>query len=81
MTQNKDIDLGKSFEKLKQGLLGAIGEANSDKPESYAYAFGRLETAVKIHLGECTGETFGDIQKQVDDVIETGLFHSPNLQS
>ncbi len=79
MKLNKDIDLGKSFEKLKSALLSSTRSIKRDQPATYAYAFGRLETAVKILFVQCTDLTMKDIQDElegpeVQDDIPSQLF-------
>ena len=77
MKLNKDIDLGKSFEKLKSALLSSTRSIKRDQPATYAYAFGRLETAVKILFVQCTDLTMKDIQDELegpDDLKEVPVF-------
>lgn len=64
---NDEIDLGKSFQKLKESMKEAVNGVKPTKPESYAYAVGKLETAIKIHLIKCTGENMEDIQKYMSE--------------
>jgi hypothetical protein len=64
---NNEIDLGKSFEKLKQELKKATIGIKPGNPQSYAYNFGRLETAVKIHLIMCTDIDMKGIQDYLND--------------
>lgn len=61
------VDLGKSFDELKETLFKAVKITNRDNPGAVSRAFGLLETGVKKHLEECTDKTFGEIQKELDE--------------
>lgn len=50
MKLNKNIDLGKAFEMLKDGLEFAEEKARTDEDYKYANAYGRLSSAVKTFL-------------------------------
>jgi hypothetical protein len=64
---NNKIDLNKSFEKLKQELKEAANGIKAGNQQSYAHSFGRLETAVKIHLIACTDTDMKQIQDYLND--------------
>lgn len=66
MKISPNVDLGKSFDKLKNSLVLATQATNDNKPESYAKSFGKLETAVKQHLIDCTDITGEEIYKAID---------------
>lgn len=51
---NNEIDLGKSFEKLKSELKESLEISGYSHAASYARAYGFLESAVKKHLIVCT---------------------------
>jgi len=62
-----ELDLGKSFDKLKKNLKD-ISNGIEQNPGGYANAFGRLSMAIKIHLIECTkDETFEGIRKYISE--------------
>lgn len=63
---NKEVDLGKSFEKLKQSLKDVYAIASSGKEGCHSRALGQLESAVKIHLIKCTDLDM----KQIQDYME-----------
>ncbi len=68
MTINKNVDLGKSFEKLKASLIEITENVNrNNNKERYAYGFGRLETAIKTHLLTCTDLTGEELYKELDN--------------
>lgn len=64
---NNEIDLSKSFEKLKKELKEAANGIKPGNSQSYAHSFGRLETAVKIHLIACTDTDMKQIQDYLND--------------
>lgn len=64
---NNEIDLSKSFEKLKQELKATANGVKPSTPASYAHYFGRLEMAVKIHLINCTDINMEQIQDYLND--------------
>jgi hypothetical protein len=76
MKLHKDVDLGKSFEKLKSALLKTVGSTKGNNPARYAASFGELSMAVKIHLVQCSDLTLKDIQDEIEgpDDIPSGLF-------
>lgn len=59
------VDLGKSFDRLKDDLKESVSKTKGETPERYAEAFGFLETAVKRHLLNCTDEYGEDLQKYI----------------
>ena len=61
-----NVDLGKSFQKLKETLVETSQLTDSKKPESYAYAFGKLSMAVKTHLIKCTDVEGKEIYTAID---------------
>ena len=62
------VDLESSFEKLKKTLKEATNELESGKEGRYAYGFGRLAMAIKLHLVNSTvDETLEGIQRYIAD--------------
>jgi hypothetical protein len=68
LINNNEIDLGKSFEKLKETL-----KVGSDKvkeygysPEGYAYAYGLLSGSIKGHIITCTDADGKELQDYID---------------
>lgn len=53
---NNEIDLGKSFERLKMELDHSHRITSPENPESYAYALGRLQSAIRVHIKRCVGD-------------------------
>lgn len=51
---NNEIDLGKSFERLKDQLHESFTNIKRDKPESFALELGRLQVAITHHILKCT---------------------------
>lgn len=62
---NNEIDLGKSFEKLKESLKEVYNVSASGKPGCHSRALGMLESRVKIHIIQCTDLDM----KQIQDYI------------
>lgn len=63
---NNEVDLGKSFEKLTESLKKAYETFKTGKPGCHARALGNLESAVKIHLIECSHMDMKDIQDYIE---------------
>jgi hypothetical protein len=63
MKISKNVDLGASFQRLKDGLNESTAKTKGSDPESYAVAFGHLSMTVKKHLLECTDITGDQIYK------------------
>lgn len=67
MKLNQNVDLGASFEKLKDNLVETAQIClDGTNTARYARAFGRLETAVKEHLVKCTDITLAEIYESID---------------
>lgn len=60
----ENVDLGKSFDKLKMALKASrdyLSNQEVSLSERYAYSYGMIERAVKDHLTECTDTLNADI--------------------
>jgi hypothetical protein len=68
-----NVDLGKSFEELKDALHRSYEDAKGVRPDRFAHSLGRLETAVKKHLFVCTDYE----SKDEKDDIPHGLYQRP----
>lgn len=50
MNLRNNVDLGKSFEALKNKLANT---SNTNDPEAMSYQIGYLKSAIRTHLAEC----------------------------
>lgn len=67
MRVNKNVDLGSSFEKLKTALTNTVDiHRPGTTPQRFATDLGRLQSAVKRHLLECTDITGEELQKDIE---------------
>ncbi len=68
MQLRKNVDLGASFESLKNNL-NKSKEIGRNGAEGKAFALGLLQGAVALHLAECTnlGEPETDCENQIDN--------------
>lgn len=78
------VDLGKSFEKLKNKLIEIEKEAQKETTtvqetgEKYAGAYGRLSAAVQIHIASNTDTNYGFLQEALKGA-ENGSGEAPTL--
>jgi hypothetical protein len=64
---NNEIDLGRSFEKLKEALNESEKASKESGQYGYVTAYLNLKIAVRNHVYKCTGEVIGGKLEPKDD--------------